>query len=76
MQYEGPRPACSALDGIMDEIGDPAVELIKSLGLDETVERRTIQALNDIIMEPFAPGRGTGSKIRDYIYELNRKLAE
>lgn len=76
MQYTGPRPACKDLDGLMDEIGDPAVELIKSLGLDADAESAAIKTLNEIIMMPFAPSGGTGVKLRTYIYELNWELSK
>lgn len=75
MEYPGPRPACRALDGLMDEIGDPAVDLIKSLGLDPEVEKAAISSLNEIIMAPFSPSGSTGLKLRTYIYDLNRALS-
>ena len=76
MQYSGPRPACKDLDGLMDEIGDPAVDLIKSLKLSPETEAAAIVKLNEIIMEPFSPSGSTGLKLRNYIYELNRELSK
>lgn len=76
MIYEGPRPAARALDGIMDEIGNPAVDLIKTLKLSPEVETETIVKLNSIIMEPFLPLYSTGADLRTYIYELNREVSQ
>lgn len=74
MEYSGPRPACQALTGIMDEIGDPMVELIDGLPIDDETKKAARIRMEEIILNSFSPEGSTGNKLRNYIYEINREL--
>lgn len=72
MKFSGPRPACRALDSLMDEIGDPIIEAINEMEIHEEVRSQLIKKVEESILNAFAPGESTGAHLRDYIYELNR----
>lgn len=76
MQYSGPRPACRALDSLMDELGDPVVALIEKSSMPGQEKEAFKAEFENLLIGVFAHQENTAMKLRTYIYELNRELAK
>lgn len=74
LEFDGPRPACRALDGLMDELGDPIIEIIEGLNLTEEEKNVAKAKIEDVIVRVFGHQDQTVMRLRTYIYELNREL--
>lgn len=76
MEFEGPRPACNALDTLMDQIGDPIVGIIDELPLSKKRKIAAKTKVEDVLVGVFAPVDSTVGSLRTYIHELNRRVKE
>ena len=72
MSYVGPRSACDALDSLVNDISEPGIELLKTLGLPPDVEEEAVARLTEIIIAPFIGEDRTVGKLRQYIHDLSR----
>lgn len=71
MQFQGPRPACLAIDKLADDIGNPVIEIINGLNLSEEEKAEARKKIEDVLIETFTDPEKTVYSVRLYIYELN-----
>lgn len=76
MQFSGPRPACLELDRLVDEIGNPVIEIINRLEVPEEEKAKIRNEIEAVLVNVFVGENSTPFKIRQYIYDLNRELAK
>lgn len=74
LKFEGPRPACRAIESLIDDIGDPLVEAINNsnLGLAPSEIAKLRIDLEKVLVDVFA-----GQKVndlRDHIYALHERI--